>query len=292
MPLPNFIIFGAVKGGTSSLYHYCKQHPDIYMSPLKEARFFAYDETDPEFQGKAKNRFPIRRMDEYRALFEGVSGQTVIGEASPQYLRSQIAAVRIKQVIPHVKLLASLRHPVDRIYSGYTMSVRAGSENRSIEDVFRDRRLLDSSCYYESVKRYFELFGRDQIKIIIFEDFTDRTLYLMQEIFTFLGVDEGFVPDVTEKYNSGRIPRNKILEQVIHRTKSLRRVMAPVEPFLPKRLRNVCTKLRNMNLARPPALPSDTRAELSGYFRDDILRLQDLLRRDLSVWLTEPPRKL
>lgn len=291
MPLPNFIIFGAVKGGSSSLYQYCKQHPDIYMSPLKEARFFAYDETDPDFQGKAKNLFPIRSMDEYRALFDGVSGQTAIGEASPQYLRSPVAAARIKQVIPNVKLLASLRHPVDRIFSGYTMSIRAGSENRSIQDVFRDKQLLDSSCYYQDVKRYFDLFGRDQIKIIIFEDFRDRTLDVMREIFTFLGVDESFVPDVSEKHNSGGIPRNKMLHQLIRRKKSLRRLMAAVEPFVPRGLRSVRRKIRDMNLAPPPALPSDTRAELSDYFRDDILRLQDLLGRDLSVWLTEPPRQ-
>jgi Sulfotransferase family len=123
--MPNFLIIGAAKSGTTSLYHYLNQHPQIYMSPEKEPEFFALEGRKLDFDGPDGKEVINRRIqrnrptniEEYRALFEGVSGETAIGEASPWYLYSVQAPSRISYYIPGVKLIAVLRNPVERAYS-------------------------------------------------------------------------------------------------------------------------------------------------------------------------------
>ena len=135
MPWPNFFIIGAAKSGTTSLYHYLKQHPQIYMSPVKEPRFFAFHGETLEIDrydqlSRADLRLiladSITKPSDYLALFNGVKDEKAIGEASPLYLQIPQVAARIHQFIPHAKLLAVLRNPIDRTYSQFLMHSRNG----------------------------------------------------------------------------------------------------------------------------------------------------------------------
>ena len=119
--LPNFLIIGAAKGGTTSLYHYLNQHPQVYMSPMKEPRFFALENEKLNFQNpdKAINKTSVTSLSEYYKLFDGVTNETAIGEASPLYMYSTKAVERIAHYVPTAKLIAILRNPVDRAYSCY-----------------------------------------------------------------------------------------------------------------------------------------------------------------------------
>jgi hypothetical protein len=127
MTLPNFIIAGALKAGTTSLHEYLGQHPQIYKSPIKETRYFTYDPENPDHVSKGYRVFPVQTMGEYLAQFAGVKDEVAIGEATPNYLISPHAPVRIKEIIPNVRLIFSLRNPVQRLYSLYVMGITSGS---------------------------------------------------------------------------------------------------------------------------------------------------------------------
>jgi hypothetical protein len=131
LPLPNFFIIGAPKSGTTALYDSLKQHPEIYMSPVKEPHFFALNEQPPVWAGPAGSylrQTAVWRPRDYFMLFAGVTNQCTVGEASTRYLRSPLAAQRIKQYLPESKLVAILRQPADRAYSDYVFRIQHGWE--------------------------------------------------------------------------------------------------------------------------------------------------------------------
>ena len=131
MTLPNFFIIGAAKSGSTSLYHYVKQHPQIYMSPLKEPKFFALAGEKLDFPGPGDQENVSRAITDihsYRNLFQGRTTEIVIGEASVLYLYSRRAINHIWQSIPNAKLIAILRHPVDRAYSNFLSLRRPNHE--------------------------------------------------------------------------------------------------------------------------------------------------------------------
>ncbi len=171
---PNFFIVGAPRCGTTSLYEYLKSVPEIFMSPMKEPGYFSATNI-PE---NSRLR-PIRKKENYLKLFEKANGQKIIGEASPRYLFDPDAPKLIKEVSPEARILISLRDPVDRVFSHYLFhqhlvlptfreQIDTEIENQEKNDKPL-HRIIDCSYYSENVKKYFEIFGRDQVLVIIFE---------------------------------------------------------------------------------------------------------------------------
>ena len=172
MSMPNFLIIGAAKSGTSSLYAYSKQHPEIYMSSLKEPRFFAFEGEKVDFCGPGSDVFnqeTITNLEAYRALFNRVSDEKAIGEASPAYLCVPKAAECIYHYIPDVKLIVILRQPAERAYSSFLHTVRAGVEvNTDFTHALQEeeKRILNNwgfiwrhktlGFYYPQLKPYFD----------------------------------------------------------------------------------------------------------------------------------------
>ncbi len=148
MTLPNFLIVGAAKSGTTALYAYLRQHPQVYMSPLKEPNYFAHAGQPPQFGGPRAdilNRDVVYRRDAYEALFHDAHHATAIGEASPRYLAVPGTARRIKEQASHMRMIAILRDPVERAFSSFVMYQRDGLEPaasllQAIEDEPRRRR--------------------------------------------------------------------------------------------------------------------------------------------------------
>lgn len=293
--LPNFIIIGAGKSGTTSVYNYMKQHPEIFMCPIKEPRFFAYTgKINNDLQVPHKNSyFPTKTFEEYTSLFKQATNEPIIGEASPIYLTSTVAAERIRKLLPEVKLLAILRNPVDRAFSHYTMLVRGGIESWEAETGFKkdtfkkDSLIVRGGLYYENLMRYFALFSEKQIKICIFEDLKRNTLSVIQDIYAYLGVDPSFKPDVSERYNVGGFPKNQRLGIILLWINKLwnNRSIIYMRDFVPKRFIRMYWALYNKNLDKRIEYPQDLRRLLLEFYREDILKLQDLIRRDLTSWL-------
>lgn len=295
--LPTFIIIGAAKSGTTALYEYLSQHPDIYLSPLKEPRFFALDGETRDFGGPfadIENKVSIRSLDDYYACFKGVQTERAIGEASTLYLYHPNAPERIYRHIPDVKMIAILRDPVERAFSGYLMHLMQRREVISFEDALEDERrridenwiwgrYVDVGHYAEQLKRYLSIFKRDQIRIYLYEDLRDDANALLEDVFYFLDVDPSYPIDTSVRHNVSGVPKSRLIDAIIGQ-RPWRRQLSRIRPYLPESLFRLRDRMRRRNLARPTIDP-ETRAWLLPHFRDDILWLQDFLDRDLGSWL-------
>lgn len=301
MTMPNFLIIGAAKSGTTALYHYLKQHPQVYMSPMKEPHFFAFEGEKLDFQGpwdtqEQLNHVSITSLDTYRLQFQGVSNEVAIGEASALYLYIPRTPERIRYYIPDAKLIAILRNPVERAYSAYTFLTREGREPLTdFAQALREEKNRIShnwvplyyyqqlGFYYAQLKRYFDAFEQDQIRVYLYEDLNMNSAGMLQDIFRFLNVDDSFIPDMDLKHNVSGIPKNKALNTFLRTRYPIKSIF---KPLLPERLRRrLIVSLQNLNLDKPPSLLPKLRKQLVEVYREDILNLQDLIQQDLSKWL-------
>lgn len=296
MTWPNFLVIGAARAGTTSLYHYLGQHPDVYMSPIKEPNYFAVRDMDhplagPGDQGWFQNS--VSDTDRYLQLFQGVEGERAIGEASPTYMHYEPAAEAIQETLPDVRLLAILRDPAERAFSHYRHHVREGREVianfQEALEAERERldrgwfwpRYLTAGFYHRHLRRFADLFAREQIKIVLYADFARDPHRVMRDVYSFLDVDRDFEPDVDHSYNRTGKPRFSWLDDLLGKKYPFRSL---VEPVVPAWLRSAFRRLKNWNLrdSNGPS-PADRRVLLDVY-REDIVRLEEWLGRDLSDW--------
>ncbi len=285
MQLPNFIVGGALKAGTTSLNAYLKQHPEVYMSPMKEPRYFAYDPADsPNGNGEGQSlHFPVTTLEEYSALFAGATNEKAVGEVSPHYIISPVAPQRIRALVPDVRLVFSLRHPIKRAYSVYWQAVRLGNENRPVEEALTEaEHRVRNGRYYALLRPWYEVFDPAQIKIILFDDLARDALGIFHDVCRFLAVDDTFVPDLTIR-NKGGALKNQRLGRFYEQLKNSSLKQA-IDPLIPERLRDKMNDVRNQNFEEPPPIPPAVVARLQAYYRDDIEQLEAFLGRDLSAW--------
>jgi|SRR5215218_5070943 hypothetical protein len=310
MAMPNFFIVGAQKAGTTSLYHYLAQHPQIYMSPVKEPYFFDHEldsegrivKENSENRSQQKgSRFPD--FEAYRALFRGVEAETAIGEASTPYIYVSGTAERIERYVPGAKVIAILRNPADRAYSAFSHAVRIGMEPltdfaQALQE--EERRVSENShltfhyrnrgFYYGQLQRYYEIFGQERVGIWLYEDLKADPVATTQSIFRFLGVEDTFIPDTSSKHNLSGIPKSGVARFTI---KAMDVVAAAfLERFTSaSRIYPLLSKTRQLIQSRivvkPPPIDPRIRADLIAGYREDILNLQELIGRDLSAWLKE-----
>src|SRR5215207_97171 len=286
--LPNFLVIGAYKSGTTSVHHYLRQHPQIYVPQFKEPNFFAFKNgADAEHPAAAT---AVTTMSEYRRLFEDVRDEIAVGEVSPEYLVNPRAPARIRTCLPEVRLIAILRNPVERAYSDYLMYRRNGEEPFADfgcavdhqEDRYRRRQstgyYVRTGFYAEQLTRYLDLFSSTSISVHLFDDLVQDPGAVMSEIFRFLGVDVVALPSL-EQHNVSGEPRNALIALALRS----RRWATPVLDVLPDRVRPKIERMVQRGLRRPP-LPPEQRTRLQEVYRDDILALSSLIGRDLSHW--------
>lgn len=278
MPLPNFLIIGASKCGTTSLHRYLDQHPEVFMCPVKEPCFFLQD---------------TPRVN-YEELFAGVRGQRMIGESSPQYLdrASPEVVERIRTCIPDVKLIAVLRQPVDWAYSAYLMYVRDGIETAKsfAEAVDRDRRRAPPSDRYGLLRDgytsrlscFLKFFPRDHLLVLTFDELAEDVRSVLGRICGFLGVDPDFSFDLTRAHNVGYVYRYDAARILLQRPNPVRFLL---RRLLPASLREQGREWVRRRLARKPSpLDAGLRHEMTQWLADDIEALEGLIGKDLSQW--------
>ncbi len=277
MTMPTFLLIGAAKSGTSAAYAYLRQHPEVFASELKEPGFFVFEGQAARFAGPGDRKFNrgcVTTLAEYEALFRKVAHQRAVGEASTIYLYRREASGRIQRYLSGIRLLAILRNPVERAYSGYRYLVRDGLEHLpSFEDALEaeDGRVAANwqhiwhhtrlGFYSVQLQRYFDLFSRDQIAIYLYEDFQANPLAVLRQMFGFIGVDPSFTPDISLKYNVSGQPRLRLLHAALARPNAARTLVKGLLPAaMRRRLR---ARLMEQNI-RPtaPDLALDTRHHL------------------------------
>lgn len=296
---PNLFIVGAAKCGTTSMFEYLAQHPDVFMSDVKEPYFFGSDLEIASY-------WRVENEAAYLALFADAGEAARIGEGSVWYLYSELAAQEIKSFNPDARIIIMLRNPVDMIYSLHGQFLR--SHNESIfdlkealaaeEDRRRGRRIptsahfpkallyRDVAGFTDQVKRFLDAFGSQSVHVILFDDFVASTPEVYRQTLRFIGVDDSFSPsfDVHNKAKPIRTaPDRRFL-------KTKPRLKRAIERTLPVSLRRAMGKMVESvfpPIERPGQLSPDLRKELQGYFADEVARLGQLINRDLSHWSNE-----
>ena len=300
MEIPNFLIIGAAKSGTTALYRYLKQHPEIYMPDRKEPHHFSFDDITKNTNGPGDYvRTAITDKQEYQSLFSNVKNQKAVGEASPTYIYVPGTAERINSELPNSKVIAILRHPADRAFSAYMHLVRDGHEtildfqkalNRENERIENNWGPIwhyqKAGLYYEQLMPYFKLFRKNQIMIIIYDDYKKDPAKINRSIFKFLEIDENFLPDMSAKPNVSGIPKNKHLQKIMSNFFDRDNIIRTVSRNLfSEEIRwRFTSYMRNQNLQQIK-MSLEVRSGLVDYFRNDINNLQYLIDRDLSHWL-------
>lgn len=296
MTMPNFLIVGAQKAGTTSIYYHLKHHPEVFMSAVKEPQFFAVadgGELAASGPGDARAN-PISTLAEYQALFAEAGDAKAAGEASTIYLYSERAPGRIKHHLPDVKVIAILRDPAERAYSNYMHLIRDGREpiadfERALEEEETRRaqgwsanwRYLDKGFYAGQLERYFRTFGADQLRVYLYEDFCDDPAAVMADIYRYLGVREDVSQDLSLRLNVAGVPRSKGMQSLVKRQERLKWL---IDPLISERLRRRLLSMQNHNLVRE-GLAAETRARLIDVYHEDIGRVAELTGLDVSRWL-------
>jgi Sulfotransferase family len=295
VPWPNFFIVGAPRSGTTSLYHYLKQHPQVFMSRIKEPRFFAIDGQRPHVTEQNYERPEITtNLSDYLALFRDAYDAIAVGEASTAYLNDESAPGAIADRVPNARIVAILRHPAERAFSAFQYKLRDGREPLAR---FKDalaaeaQRVKDGKTWYEykgkgfyarALKRYFDRFDRSRIRVYLSEDLFDKPVWMMRDLFEFLGVDTEFTPDVSIRHSMSGRARSGGIQRWLTGKQPLKEVL---KKAIPEQWgHRVISWVQPHNMIRG-GLDPDTRLRLTREYSNDIRSLQDLIGRDLSHWL-------
>jgi hypothetical protein len=280
--LPNLVVIGGLKCGTTSLHHYLNLHPEIEMSRPKELNFFV-----------AELNWPLGR-EWYVSHFR--ADAAVRGESSPHYTnrpRFEGVAERMASTLPDARIVYMVREPIDRMLSHYLHNAGGGYDDRPLADALADPHTayVDRSRYYFQLEPYLEAFAPDRVMLVSREDLLGDRARTMREVFAFLGVDEGFTSDQFEReWETGTAKgsgRFRIMDRAV-RLPGLRALDRNFDR-LPEPLRWRVERLvhdPDSGAAPKPELPPELRAQLVELLRPDVDRLQRFAGRDFG-WLDD-----
>ena len=296
--LPNFLIVGAAKSGTSSLHNYLNQHPEVFMPSynkevmkVKEPRFLIKDLVQHRLHNGVWN------WEEYKSLFNKVNDEISIGESTVLYLYYYKHAIdNIKKYLgENVKIIIMLRNPTDRAYSAFQHVSRGLKEQNSFEEALKiekGRMNKESSLtpmvmykemglYHDMVRAYKENFKN--VHIIFYEDFRDDTEGEIKKIFKFLELSLSVNIDFVSRHNvGGKRWKNEKMKHVFMKNSPLK---SALKKAIPKSLRKgVRDKLISASTDKVAPMKENTRVKLNEFFKEDVKKLSDLLNRDLTHW--------
>lgn len=273
--LPSFLITGAQRSGTTSLFQVLRRHPQIYMPDVKEVNFFFHD-----------NHYR-RGAEHYQSFFaDAPKDAKAVGEASPGYICKPGTAQRIHGLLPQAKLICVLRNPVDRAYSQYWDNRRFLAEHLSFEQAIEvaltpeyrhgERGYFSRGAYINYIEEYLELFGREQMLVLVFDDMKQYPEAVFSRCFNFLGVDHAFrCPQMHRPSNSSMVWDNPLHSFFLKNNR--------YQKFVPRHWIKLLCKGELIKRKYPPMDPA-TRSRLVEFYRPFNRRLEDFLGRNLDSW--------
>lgn len=299
--IPNFLVGGPPKCASTSLNFYLKQHPEIFMSPVKQTKFFSLDFDNG--------------IDFYlKTYFSGVTNEKMVGEATPTYFLLPFVIERIKQFNPDMKLIFCLRNPVERAYSGWSMRINNGTEDLPFKEALEANRAqrathpftgaqgakeweadqkrgdrkddagfrtyIEGSMYAYNLNNYFKHFDRSQIKVIFLDQLQKDLHGTLKELFVFLGVDPGFQVPNTEQKNTYKKSKIKFLDPILGKNKKLSKLLSRI---MPKAFKKKILDTMYVEGSKKKLTPEE-RTFAWQFFKDEVDELEKLLQVDLSHW--------
>lgn len=300
--LPNFLIVGAGKSGSTSLYHYLCQHPDIFMPANKEPNFFVSDYqrktnvNSPSYKDDKKRM--IFELEKYQKLFIDAVDFKLVGEATVTYLyQYQEAVPKIKRMLgSDTKIIIILRNPIERTFSNYAYACELGYETLSYSEALleEDNRINNNwasifaykkqSEYYEQVKAYIENF--DNVHIVLMNELQSTPEQVMYKLFEFLDIEPIDI-EVNEIFNPTGIPKNRILHDFLNQSSILKDIVSKVaSPFVSQaKLQEYARKMRQKNISgRLKNDDKEIEARLHKELDPQIKLLEKLINKDLRNW--------
>lgn len=302
--LPDFLIIGAGKSGTTSVNNYLKGHKEIFIPSRKEPNFYGYELKTPyDFIGsKELNYFKrsVTDLKSYLELFKDAQENQMIGETSNTYLYHDDAPERIKFYNPDMKLIAILRQPAERLWSRY---MHLGRENKLPTKNFaacldrdtiwwRRNDLISEGMYYKNLSRYFDYFPASQIKVFLYDELNESNETVLQEIFRFLGVSSEFEFHNGVRYNQSGLIKNNAINAVLGPKGFIQNT---VKSLLPQHqyqqlkqnegIQRMINTVRKRNLEKPELDPEIKKILTREVYGDDLNKLQGLIDKDISHWL-------
>jgi hypothetical protein len=302
MALPDFFLLGAPKSGTTGLHAALSGHPDLFLSPVKEPKFFLCEGPPPREGGPGdahSYREWIWQRNEYERLFDGAPPGTRRGESTALYLADDAAHERIHALVPGARLIAVLRDPVDRAYSNWAhlwadglepisdfVDACAAEPERTAAGWAPFWRYLETGRYGRQLTHLGTLFPRDQIHVIRYKELVDEPRETLDGICRFLGVREGLLSEAPS-LNVGGYVAPTLYTQTLQ---ALFRSGASIGSLFPPQVwRKASLPLQWLIQRTPqhrPELSEADRAKLVGYFDDDITLVEQLTGWDLTQWRT------
>ena len=276
---PDFIGLGAQRAGTSWIYANLYEHPDICM-PVKEIHFFS------------RERNWSKGYDWYENKFRNCSPHARAGEFSTSYLMDTNTPQRIHHRYPRVKLIASLRNPINRAYSNYMNDKMAGTvrQGKSFSEALKEHPEYTEQGYYcIQLRRYLQLFSRDQFLILVYEDSLRDPLGFIQSIYRFIGVEDTFSSSmVNAKINTGRVPRVIWLERFLTKLSGFLQGREQDRLWWIAKKSGLGNWIRGINTLQKVKGNGNTGPSKQGLsyeiFKEDIEELENLLGRELKEW--------
>ena len=298
---PNLFIVGQPKSGTTALHQFLGQHPEIYMSSIKEPHFFCADFHLESDRAYGRQRFfDFRSESAYLQLFSRAKEVKIAGESSTNYLYSQVAAEKIHNFNPDAKIIIILREPAKFIYSLHSHYVKFTEENepdfltalaleteRKQEEATSPRVISPSYLYYsqrvqyyQQVKRYCDRFSPEQIKIVIFEDFKSENERVFREILEFLGVNTNFAPEY-EAINVNKEVKFKAINNLINSplVKSISKNLVSQE--FNEFIRDNIVEKFFWHSAPKAKMPEEIKIQLMKQYKSEVVKISELLNIDL-----------
>lgn len=286
MTLPNFLVLGAARCGTTSLHYYLAEHPDVCMSAIKEPNYFLFAQTGDGPRPWIDDRKIVAKSVPDRARYERLFADPAgaVGEASPLYLYTRETPGLIRDAVPDARLIAIVREPVERTWSHFVYvndglgdqtvpAFRAAVERElglGYEPYRTGTHFVRLSAYADQLERYRQVFAAEQLLVVGYDDLIARTPATLARICRFLGIDDGFAFDTSVQYNPSSGEQSWVAR--------LDRVVRPTFPYLKRALPAAMTgrlargraRLRaaSRSSAAPP-IPDDLRARLEAHFAPD-----------------------
>ena len=264
--LPNFLIIGAPRAGTTWLAKNLREHPQVFMPKTKEIHYF--------------DRHYSEGVEYYKQFFSGADGFEAVGEATPEYMYLPEMPELIHKLMPDCKLILILRNPVDRVYSRYWNSRAKYKENKNLsfeEKIKKKPLFIEEGFYFDHLNNYYKYFKPEQFLILKYDDVLDQPLKLLQDVFLFLNVDINFKTSlVMNRVNAASDKPNLAKSKLVYY----------VLKILGKAgLKDLSLAIAKRNAAELPPMNPETRKWLAGeVYKEKNRQLQKLTGLDVSHW--------